>query len=146
MAFKWSGGITQGFRLPIYSGQYFDWWNPILSQTLRYAMFLRVSINKVNLLPERIMPGLIGVCCSETEVWFRESLISLPCTCFVHAAMKTAIELQTLSVSIFLSTHQGIAALTAPPCFSSLNPQISCEAHLSNIHMIMISKLVTTEG
>ena len=60
--------------------------------------------------------------------------------------MKTAIELQTPSVSIFLSTHQGIAALTAPPCFSSLNPQISCEAHLSNIHMIMISKLVITKG
>ena len=100
-------------------------------------MFLRVSVNKVNLLQERI-----GVYCSETEVWFRERLISLPCTCFVHAAMKTAIELQALSVSIFLWTHQGIAALTASPCFSSLNPQISCEAHLSNIHMIMISKLV----
>ena len=50
--------------------------------------------------------------------------------------MKTAIELQTLAVSIFLLTHQGIAAVTAPPRFSSLNPQISCEAHLSNFHMI----------
>ena len=37
-------------------------------------MFLRVSVNKVHLLPERIMPGLNGVYCSETEVWFCESL------------------------------------------------------------------------
>ena len=39
-----------------------------LKKTVRYAMFLRVLVNKVNLLPERIMPGLTGVYCSETEV------------------------------------------------------------------------------
>ena len=57
---------------------------------------LRVSVNKVNLLPERIMHGLIGVFRNWSLISWKLDIPTVLLNAFMYAAMKTAIELQTL--------------------------------------------------
>ena len=53
------------------------WWSLVRITYLTTRVPVRVSVNKLNLLPERIMPGFIG---AFRNAWVGESRLSLSCS------------------------------------------------------------------